>query len=157
MSLVAQSCPTLCDPWTVACQAPLFMGDSPGKNTGVGFHVLLQGIFPTQESNLALLHCRQILYCPSSQGSPKGCGLHQDLNPGPLTPEVRVTLLDQRDPLVFLLGHLTEAVCQHFRGPHHQPILLTCKSVHACHLMLPCLDQKVRSELLCHQRPKHLR
>ena len=26
-------------------------GDSPGKNTGVGCHVLLQGIFPTQESN----------------------------------------------------------------------------------------------------------
>ena len=30
-------------------------GDSPGKNTGVGFHFLLQGIFLTQESNLCLL------------------------------------------------------------------------------------------------------
>ena len=42
-------------PWTVALQA----GDSPGKNTGVGFHALLQGIFPTQVSNpnlLRLLH-----------------------------------------------------------------------------------------------------
>ena len=36
--------------------------DFPGKNTRVGFHVLLQGIFPTQESNLGLLHCTQILY-----------------------------------------------------------------------------------------------
>ena len=36
-------------------------GDSPGKNTGVGCHSLLQGIFPTQGSNLGLLHCRQIL------------------------------------------------------------------------------------------------
>ena len=36
--------------------------DSPGKNTGVGCHALLQGIFPTQGSNLGLLHCRQILY-----------------------------------------------------------------------------------------------
>ena len=39
--------------------------NSPGKNTGVGCHVLLQGIFPTQGSNpclLSLLHCRQILY-----------------------------------------------------------------------------------------------
>ena len=36
--------------------------DSPGKNTGVGCHFLLQGIFPTQESNWGLLHCRQILY-----------------------------------------------------------------------------------------------
>ena len=31
--------------WTIASQAPLFM-DSLGKNTGVGFHVLPQGIFP---------------------------------------------------------------------------------------------------------------
>ena len=46
--------------WTVACQAPLSMGFS-GKNTGVGCHFLLQGIFPTQGSNPRLLHCRQIL------------------------------------------------------------------------------------------------
>ena len=31
-------------------------GDSPGKNTGMGCHFLLQGIFPTQGSNLHLLH-----------------------------------------------------------------------------------------------------
>ena len=36
--------------------------DSPGENTGGGCHVLLQGIFSTQGSNLWLLHCRQILY-----------------------------------------------------------------------------------------------
>ena len=39
--------------------------DSPGKNTGVGCHLLHQRIFPTQELNLCLLHllhCRQILY-----------------------------------------------------------------------------------------------
>ena len=35
---------------------------SPGKNTGVGCHSLLQGIFPTQKSNPGLLHCKQILY-----------------------------------------------------------------------------------------------
>ena len=35
--------------------------DSPGKNTGVGCHALLQGIFPIQGLNLGLLHCRQIL------------------------------------------------------------------------------------------------
>ena len=45
-------------------------GDSPGKNTGVDCHVLLQGIFPTQGSNPGLLHCRQILYSLSHQGSP---------------------------------------------------------------------------------------
>ena len=35
--------------------------DSSGKNARVGCYALLQGIFPTQESNLDLLHCRQIL------------------------------------------------------------------------------------------------
>ena len=36
--------------------------DSPGKNTGVDCHSLLQEIFPMQGSNPGLLHCRQILY-----------------------------------------------------------------------------------------------
>ena len=45
----------LVTPWTVACQAPLSM-DSPGKNTGVGCHALLQRIFLTQGLNLCLLH-----------------------------------------------------------------------------------------------------
>ena len=39
------------------------------KNPGVGSHSLLQGIFPTQGSNLGLLHCRQMLYRLSRQGS----------------------------------------------------------------------------------------
>ena len=45
--------------------------DSPSKNTGVGCHFLLQGIFPMQGSNLSLLcllHCRQMLYHLSHQG-----------------------------------------------------------------------------------------
>ena len=41
------------------------------KNTGVGSLSLLQLIFPTQKSNQDLLHCRQILYLLSYQGSPK--------------------------------------------------------------------------------------
>jgi len=45
-------------------------GDSPGKNTAVGCHTLLQGIFPTEGLNPGLLHCRQILYYLSHQGSP---------------------------------------------------------------------------------------
>ena len=59
----AQSCPTLCDP--MDCSPP---GSSvhgiffSGKNTGVGCHFLLQGIFLIQGSNLCLLHCRQTLY-----------------------------------------------------------------------------------------------
>ena len=46
-------------------------GNSPGKNTGLGCHSLFQAIFPTQGSNPGLLHCRQILYQLSHQGSPR--------------------------------------------------------------------------------------
>ena len=65
-------------PWTVACTKLLCPWDFLGKNTGVGFHFLLQGIFPTQGSNPGLLHCRQTLYCLSHQGSP-GESLEQGL------------------------------------------------------------------------------
>ena len=40
------------------------------KNIGVGILSLLQGLFPTQELNWGLLHCRQIFYQLSYQGSP---------------------------------------------------------------------------------------
>ena len=63
-------------PWTVANQTPLcgwlqpnLLWDFLGKNTGMGSHSLLQGIFPTQRLNPGLLHCRQILYHLSHQGS----------------------------------------------------------------------------------------
>ena len=55
-------------PRTVACQAPLPMGFS-SKNTGMGCLSLLQGTFPTQGLNPGLLHCKQILYHLSLQGS----------------------------------------------------------------------------------------
>ena len=49
-------------------QAPLCSRNFPGKNTGVGYHFLLQGIFPTQGWNPSLLHCRLTLDCLSRQG-----------------------------------------------------------------------------------------
>ena len=64
---VSQSCLTPCNPWTST--RLLCPWNSPGKNTGVGCHFLLQGIFPTQGSNLGLVHCRQMLYHLSHQGS----------------------------------------------------------------------------------------
>ena len=59
-----------CDP--MDCNPPglLCPRDSPGKNTGVGCHFLFQRIFPTQELNPGLLHCRQILYQLSYKGIP---------------------------------------------------------------------------------------
>ena len=47
----------------------LCLWNSLGKNTGVGSHSLLQGIFLTQGLNSGLTHCRQILYHLSHQGS----------------------------------------------------------------------------------------
>ena len=65
---VAQLCLTLCDP---THSSPLLCPwNSPGKNTGVGSDSLLQGIFPIWEFNLALWHCRQILYCLRHLESP---------------------------------------------------------------------------------------
>ena len=44
--------------------------NSPGQNTGVGCHFLLQGIFPTQGMNPGLPHCRRILYQLRCKRSP---------------------------------------------------------------------------------------
>ena len=55
------------DTWILPCAPFPF---SPVKNTGVGSHSLLWGIFLTQGLNPCLLHCRQILYHMRYQGSP---------------------------------------------------------------------------------------
>ena len=68
--LVAQLCPTLCDPMDYSLVGSSVHGDSSGKNTGEGCYALLEGIFPTQGSNIGLPHCRQMLYHLSHQGSP---------------------------------------------------------------------------------------
>ena len=49
----------------------LHLWDFPGKSPAVGCYFLLQGILPTQGSNLGLPHCRQSLYRLSHQGNPK--------------------------------------------------------------------------------------
>ena len=43
-----QSCPTFCYSMDSSLPGSSVHGDSPGKNTGVGFPALLQGVFPTQ-------------------------------------------------------------------------------------------------------------
>ena len=67
--LVTQSCPTLCDPMDYSPPGSSVHGDYPGKNTGMGCHALLQGIFPIQGLNPGLWHCRWILYHLTHQGS----------------------------------------------------------------------------------------
>ena len=60
LCLLMQSCPTLCNPMGCSPPGSSAHGDSPSKNTRVSCQALLQGIIPTQGSNLGLLHCRQI-------------------------------------------------------------------------------------------------
>ena len=59
------------DPMDCSLPGSSVHGHSPGRNTGVGCHALLHGIFPTQGSNPGLPHCRWILYCLSHHGSPR--------------------------------------------------------------------------------------
>ena len=72
LCLITQPYPTLCNPMHCSPPGSSVHWDSPGKNTGVGCHTLLQGIFPTQGSNPGLPHCWWILYHLSHQGSPQG-------------------------------------------------------------------------------------
>ena len=67
--------PTLCDPLDHSPSGALCPWDSPGKNTGVGCHVLLKGIFLTQGSNPCLL-----------------CLLHWQAGSSPLVPPGKPTL-----------------------------------------------------------------
>ena len=62
---VTQSCLTL---WPHGLYNPW---NSSGPDTGVGRLSLLQGIFPSQESNPGIPHCRWILYQLSHKGSPR--------------------------------------------------------------------------------------
>jgi len=81
-------------------------GDSAGKNTGVGCHVLFQGIFPTQGSNPGRQHCRWVLYHLSHQESPRilewiAYPFSRDpLNPGiePGSPELQADPLPTKPP-----------------------------------------------------------
>ena len=68
--LVVQSCLTLCSLMDCSPARLLCLQNSPGKNSEVSCHALLQGIFLTQGLNLGLPHCRQFLYLLSHQGSP---------------------------------------------------------------------------------------
>ena len=70
--LVVQACLTLCDPMDCSLPGSSSPWNSPGKNTGVGCHSLLQAIFLTKGLNSGLLHCRKILYHLSHQGWGRG-------------------------------------------------------------------------------------
>ena len=63
VSVLSQLSLTIFDPMDCSLPGSSVHENFPGKNTGMGCHAFLQGIFPTQGSNLGLLHYRRILYC----------------------------------------------------------------------------------------------
>ena len=66
----ALSCQTLCDSMDCSPPSSSVHGILQARIMEWLAHSLLQGIVPTQGSNLGLLHCRQALYHLSHQGSP---------------------------------------------------------------------------------------
>ena len=83
-------------------------GDSPGKNTRVGSHVFLQGIFLVQGLYTGLLHCRQIPYLPAGRSyqTITSRGENQHLTKGEYSPAYiqasplkQMPLTDVLDPL----------------------------------------------------------
>jgi len=126
--LAAQLFPTLCDP--MDCSPPGFSvhGDSPGKNTGVGCHNLLQGIFLTQGLNPGLT-LRWILYRLSHQGreriiGPECGGLSSYVNCHSLVPISHYPHLRHR--LFFLHAPRPAQPCQDPPETRCRP--LCCKS-----------------------------
>ena len=77
--LGTQSCPALCDPMDCSCQAPLSMGFSSQEYYS-GLPCPSPGDLLTQGLNPGLLHCGQILYHLSHQGSHSWWKLLLNLN-----------------------------------------------------------------------------
>ena len=106
--------PTLCD--FMDCNQPgsYVHGDFPGKNTGVGSLSFLQGIFPTQELNCGLLHCRQIPYQLGYQESPQN-EIKNTLMVRHVRNNLWVAKKDHRSDLVMeVFCFLTESVLIYF-------------------------------------------
>ena len=80
--LVGQSFPTFCDLMDCSPPGVSVHEDSPGKNSGVGCHALLQRIFPTWAANPGLLHCRWIPYHLSLKNLGRAKGEMCDVSTG---------------------------------------------------------------------------
>ena len=117
--LVTQSCLTLCDPMDCSLPGSSVHGDFPGKNTGLGCHALLQGIFPTEALNLRSLSLQveSLLSEPPGKSKNARVGnlsllqdvfLTQELNRGPLLcRRIHYHLSYQESPYVALQVNIT--------------------------------------------------
>ena len=117
--------------------------DSPGKNTGVGCHALLQGIFPTQGSNPGLPYCIQILYHLSHQGSPRILEWVTYCSPGYL-PDRGIIYIYTAKSLQLSLT-LWDPIDSSPPGSTIPGILQT--RTLECHFLLQCMKVKSESEV----------
>ena len=154
-----QWCPILCKP-IMDCSLPGFSlhGDSPGKKTGVGCHVLLQGIFPTQGSNsslLRLLHWQTGPVTLASLGKPLYWPLTQT-HPDMLLPLGFLLDVPSRCPHGSLLPLLTSVLACHLlrrtHSSHRQAICRHSFYHHLASYYLPelrlCNPRALASQLL---------
>ena len=74
LCLVAQSCPTLCNPMDCSPPGSSVHGDSLGKNTRVGCHAFLQGLFPTRDQT-QVSHIAGGFFIFKPPGKPKNTGV----------------------------------------------------------------------------------
>ena len=102
--------------------------NSPGQNTGVGSHSLLQGIFPTQGSNPGLPHCR---YPPASlpagpQGMPCSKLLSSKRKQWLVTPEVCFTCFWTLRKQTHTIGVLLGLSIAHQGEGNGKPLQYSC-------------------------------
>ena len=109
-----QLCPSLCNPRDCSPPGSSVHGDSPGKNTGVVCHALLQGIFPNQRSNPSLLHWQAGALPLAPPGQPQEKGLDSIPEQARWTPQAPKcphgrAALARRSRAQGASGHLTDA------------------------------------------------
>ena len=146
--------------------------NSPGKNTGVGCHSFLHGVFPTQGSNPGLLHCRQIIYHLNHLGR-----LSAKIIPSVLsTPSILSVTEPLKSqlvniswflfPLPFPPYYFSSSTCHHHRIGHLEKlfspspvhlllpvqIILFLKSKFDCPSSKPCRDPFSLQEKVEHHR-----
>ena len=116
-------------PWTIESARLLCPWNSPGKNTGVGSHSLLQGIFLTQRSKPGLLYCRGSPALQMDSLPTKPPGKPREYPDGP---HLMTELLQIRNPLPAVLGERDVMTRGSVRlGRETQPAVLTSKSKHS--------------------------
>ena len=104
--LVTQYCPPLCDPMDCSLPGSSVCGNSPGKNTGVGWHALLQGNLPSPgiKPRSPALQVDSLLYEPPGKPKNTGVGSLSLLQGSFLTQKLNQGLLHCRK-ILYQLSH----------------------------------------------------